>query len=133
MASWSRLRHRSLKSRNSATSAPMGDCSLAAALYIDDMRASMSAKWAPRAGSPIAMRCAFVGHLRNAENNAAVIGVFASIAVDCARVSTDTIRKQCHDRIPARRGGVAIEVARQKAWHLTWAEYISKFDCQSHS
>src|SRR5664279_2110056 len=103
MASWSRLRHNSLKSRSSAASAPMGDRCLAIALYIDDMRASMSAKWAPGAGSPMDRRCAFVGHLRNAENNAAVIGVFASIAVDCARVSTVTIRKQCPDRIQQHR------------------------------
>ena len=31
------------------------------------------------AGSPIARRCAFVGHLRNAINTAAVIELFVSI------------------------------------------------------
>ena len=72
----------------------MGSLRFAAALYIDDMRASMSVKKVPGAGSPIARRCAFVGHLRNAENTAAVIGLFASIAVDYAGVSADTIRKQ---------------------------------------
>jgi hypothetical protein len=82
----------------------MGDRRLATALYIDDMRASMSAKWAFGAGSPIDMRCAFVVHLRNAENTAAVIGVFAPIAVDCARVSTGTIRKLCHEVTPGEQG-----------------------------
>jgi hypothetical protein len=76
---------------------------LAAALYIDDMRLSMSAKSVPGAGSPIDIRCAFVGHLRNAENNAAVIGLFASLPVNSARVSTVTIRKECPDRIQQHR------------------------------
>src|SRR5215471_8658435 len=65
------------------------------ALYIDDMRASSSAKKVPGGDSPIAKRCAFVGHLMNAENTAAVIGLLASIAADCAGVSAATIRKQC--------------------------------------
>jgi hypothetical protein len=54
--------------KSSATSVPMDDRRLVSALYIDDMRASMSAKWASGAGSPIDMRYAFVRHLRNAEN-----------------------------------------------------------------
>src|SRR5260370_13263005 len=63
------------------------------------MRALISAKKAPGAGSPIARRCGFVGHLRNAENAAAVIGLLASIAVDCAGVSGVAILKQCPDRM----------------------------------
>jgi hypothetical protein len=44
----------------------------------------MSAKKVPGGGSPIAKRYAFVGHLRNAENTAAVIELLASIVVDYA-------------------------------------------------
>jgi hypothetical protein len=72
----------------------MGDRGLAAALYIDDVRASISARWVLGAGSPIDMRCAFVGHLRNAENIAAVIGLLAFIATDHAKVLTGTICKK---------------------------------------
>jgi hypothetical protein len=39
---------------------------------------SMSTKKAPGAGSPIVKRCAFVGHLTNAENTAAEIWLLAS-------------------------------------------------------
>ena len=60
------------------------------------MRVSMSAKKAPGAGSPITKRCAFVGHLMNAENAAAVIGLLAFIAVDHAGVSGDMIHNHCH-------------------------------------
>jgi hypothetical protein len=45
------------------------------------MRASMSAKKGFGAGSPMAMRYAFVGHLRNAENIAAVIELLVSITL----------------------------------------------------
>src|SRR3954447_15212964 len=55
------------------------------------MRASMSAKKIPGGGSPIAKRCAFIGHLMNAENTAAVIDVLASIEADCAGVLVGTI------------------------------------------
>jgi hypothetical protein len=63
------------------------------------MRASMSAKKTPGEGSPIAKRCAFVGHLRNAENTAVVIVLLASIAVDHAKVLENTILKEHHDRM----------------------------------
>jgi len=54
------------------------------------MRTSVSVKKVPGAGSPIAKRCAFVGHLRNAENTAAVIGLIGFIAVDYAVVSRNS-------------------------------------------
>lgn len=54
----------------------------------------MSAKKAPGVGSPVPKRCAFVGHLRNAENTAAVIALFASMAVNSAEVSASAIHKQ---------------------------------------
>src|SRR4051794_29248713 len=92
MVSRWRLRYSCLKSRNSAT--PAGSCHCAA-LYIDDMDVSISAKKVPGAGSSVATRCAFVGHLTNAENTAAVIALLASMAVEYAEVSADTIRKQC--------------------------------------
>jgi len=53
----------------------------------------MSTKKAPGAGSPIAKRCAFVGHLRNAENIAAEIWVLAPIVIVHARVSAHMICK----------------------------------------
>jgi hypothetical protein len=40
----------------------------------------MSVKKVVGASSPIARRCAFVGHLRNAVNTAAVIELFVSIS-----------------------------------------------------
>jgi hypothetical protein len=43
------------------------------------MRASMLAKYVSGADSPIERRCAFVGHLRNAANAAAVIELFVFI------------------------------------------------------
>jgi hypothetical protein len=49
----------------------------------------MSTKKAPGVGSPIAKRCAFVGHLTNAENTAAEIWLLAFIAIDDARVSAN--------------------------------------------
>ena len=65
---------------------------LTAALYIDDMRASMSVKKVAGAGSPIARRCAFVGHLRNAVNTAAVIELFVSIITPIVpEFSADTV------------------------------------------
>jgi hypothetical protein len=64
----------------STTSAPMGRLRVTADLYINDIRASMSAKKIAGAGSPLARRYAFVGHLREAENTAAVIGLFVSMA-----------------------------------------------------
>jgi hypothetical protein len=81
MVSWSRLLHSFPKSRGSATSFPTRSVRVTADLYIDDMRASMSVKKVAGAGSPIARRCAFVGHLRYALNTAAVIELFASIVV----------------------------------------------------
>jgi hypothetical protein len=62
-------------------SIPTRSVRVTADLYIDDMRASMSVKKVAGAGSPIARRCAFVGHLRYALNTAAVIELFASIVV----------------------------------------------------
>jgi hypothetical protein len=76
-----------LPSRGSASSAPTCRRRFATALYIDDMRASTSAKKVPGGDAPIAKRCAFVGHLMNAENTAAVIELFASMTANCARVS----------------------------------------------
>jgi len=49
-------------------------------LYINDIRASMSEKKVAGAGSSIARKCAFVGHLREAQNTAAVIELFVFIA-----------------------------------------------------
>src|ERR1700730_10364975 len=63
------------------------------------MRASTSAKKVPGGDAPIAKRCAFVGHLMNAENTAAVIELLASIEADCAGVSAGTIRKECPDQM----------------------------------
>jgi hypothetical protein len=79
MASWLQLLQRSSKSRGSATSVPTRSVDVTTDLYIDDMRVSMSVKKVVGAGSPIARRCAFVGHLRNAMNTAAVIELFVSI------------------------------------------------------
>src|SRR3978361_1077762 len=66
------------KSRASANSCPAPN---AVALYMDDMRASMSAKKVSEFGSPMTRRCAFVGHLRNAEKTEVVIRLFALTAV----------------------------------------------------
>src|SRR3984893_5776132 len=91
MASW-RLLHRSLKSRGSVTSVPTRSVGLTADLYLDDMRASMSVKKVVGAGSPIARRCAFVGHLRNAINTAAVIELFVPIITPIVpEFSADTV------------------------------------------
>src|SRR6266566_9047531 len=79
VASWPRLFHSSLKSRGSTTSVPTRSLRVTSDLYIDDMRAWMSVKKASGAGSPIARRYAFVGHLRNAKNTAAVIDLLVSI------------------------------------------------------
>src|ERR1700687_3581419 len=98
MASW-RLLHRSLKSRGSVTSVPTRSVGLTADLYLDDMRASMSVKKVVGAGSPIARRCAFVGHLRNAINTAAVIELFVSISAKYAGVSVSAVSKECPDRM----------------------------------
>ena len=87
MVTWSRLLHRSLKSRGSATSVLTDSVGIAADLYIDDVRSSILVKKAVGAGSPIARRCAFVGHLRNAINTAAVIELFVSISAKYAGVS----------------------------------------------
>ena len=48
---------------------------------MDDTRASMSAKKVSELVSPVTRRCAFVGHLRNAENIAAVMSLFVLMAV----------------------------------------------------
>src|SRR5260370_34042875 len=95
----SRLYRSCQNARTSATLAPVCSCRFATALYMDDMRASMSTKKVPGAGSPIAKRCAFVGHLRNAENIAAEIRLLAPIAIDHARVSANMICKECRDRM----------------------------------
>src|SRR5208337_5650657 len=84
-------RHISPKLRGLAASVPTRRCCFAPALYMDDMRVSMSAKKAPVRGAPLAKRCAFIGHLMNAENTAAVIGSLAPIAVNYAGVSVE-----CH-------------------------------------
>jgi len=54
---------------------PVCSCRLASALYMGDMRVSMSTKKALGAGSPIAKRCAFSGHLRNSEYRGRDLGV----------------------------------------------------------
>ena len=56
------------------------DSASTADLYINDMLASMSEKKVVGAGSPIARRCAFVGHFKKAKNTAAVIELFVFIA-----------------------------------------------------
>src|SRR5258708_2492270 len=73
------------KSRGSATSAPTRSLRVTSDLYLDDMRASMSVKKEFGMGSPMARRYAFVGHLRNAENIAAVIELLVSIIVSIMR------------------------------------------------
>jgi hypothetical protein len=79
VASWSRRFNSSLNSRGLATLAPMGKLRVTADLYINDIRASMSVKKEAGADSPLARRYAFVGHLREAKNTAAVIGSFVSM------------------------------------------------------
>jgi hypothetical protein len=69
----------SLKSRGSIASSLTRSRCFTSDLYIDDMRTCVSVKKTSRAGSPIARRYAFVGHLRNAGNTAAVIELLASI------------------------------------------------------
>ena len=69
----------SLKSRGSITSPRTRSLCVTSDLYIDDMRACVSVKKASGAVSSLARRYAFVGHLRNARNTAAVIELFASI------------------------------------------------------
>src|SRR5208337_1687070 len=81
-------RHISPKLRGLAASVGTSRC-FARILYMDDMRVSMSAKKVPVTGAPLAKRCAFIGHLMNAENTAAVIGSLASIAVNYAGVSVE--------------------------------------------
>src|SRR4051794_36119072 len=78
--SWPRWPGRSSKSRGPVTPVSTRSLGFATSLYIDDMRASISAKKEPAAGSPIARRCAFVWHLRNAENSGAVIRLLAFIS-----------------------------------------------------
>jgi len=74
----------------------------------------MSAKKVPGGRSPIAKRCAFVGHLTNAENTAAVIGLLASTTVNYAGVSAD-----CH-HVGSQRfgGGVVSTVVQTVGPHL---------------
>ena len=79
----------------------------------------MSAKKVPGGDLPIAKRCAFVGHLMNAENTAAVIELLASIEADCAGVSAGTIRKQCQ-----------IKAASHHHQHLWWPGRVS--DARQH-
>jgi hypothetical protein len=127
MALWSRLLLRSVKSRGSATSVPTRSVRVAVDLYIDDMRASMSVKKVAGAGSPIARRCAFVGHLRNAINTAAVIELWASIISNYAGVSADTVGNQSHrqmHRNPSSPSAVGrcswrrfAAVAHGRLWH----------------
>ena len=93
MVTWSRLLHRSLKSRGSATSVLTDSVGIVADLYIDDVRSSILVKKAVGAGSPIA-RCAFVGHLRNAMNAAAAIELFVTISAKYAGVSVSAERNQ---------------------------------------
>src|SRR5258708_7092860 len=85
IASRPRLPQSSPKSRGSATSAPTRSLRVTSDLYLDDMRASMSVKKEFGMGSPMARRYAFVGHLRNAENIAAVIELLVSIIVSIMR------------------------------------------------
>ena len=59
----------------------MHNCRCAVALYMDHMPASISAKKVSDLGAPLIKRCAFVGHLRNAEKTAAVIRVVGLIAI----------------------------------------------------
>jgi len=94
MVTWSRLLHRSLKSRGSATSVLTDSVGIVADLYIDDVRSSILVKKAVGAGSPIARRCAFVGHLRNAMNAAAAIELFVTISAKYAGVSVSAERNQ---------------------------------------
>src|SRR5271170_122603 len=84
-------RHISPKLRGLAVSVPTRRRCFTPVLYMDDMRVSMSAKKVPVTGAPLAKRYAFIGHLMNAENSAAVIGSLASIAVNYAGVSLE-----CH-------------------------------------
>src|ERR1700740_77716 len=72
-ASWQRPAQRSLKSRGSIPSPPTRSVCETSDLYIDDMRACVSVKKVSGAVSSIARKYAFVGHLRNARNTAAVI------------------------------------------------------------
>src|ERR1700682_1568853 len=105
MASWSWLPQRSSKSRGSPTSVPTRSVGITADLYIDDMRSSMFVKKAVGAGSPIARRCAFVGHLRNAVNTAAVIELFVFIvASGFATFAADMIRTQIYHLFPLLAG-----------------------------
>ena len=83
-----------VKSRGSATSVPTRSVGFTVDLYIDDIRSSMLVKKAVGAGSPIARRCAFVGHLRNAMNAAAAIELFVSISAKYAGVSVSAVRNQ---------------------------------------
>src|SRR5260370_26748795 len=78
-APWQRPAQSSLKSRGSITSPPTRSLCATSELYIDDMRACVSVKKASGAVSSLARRYAFVGHLRNARNTAAVIELLASI------------------------------------------------------
>src|SRR5262249_29186921 len=94
------LRHSCLKSKGSVSSIPTRSRCFATTLYIDVMRASMLAKYVSGAGSPIARRCAFVGHLRNAANVAAVIELF--IIGRFAAFSADTIRNQWRDQVQSK-------------------------------
>src|SRR5215472_11464328 len=71
-ASRQRPAQSSLKSRGSITSPPTRNVCEKSDLYIDDMRACVSVKKAGAASS-LARRYAFVEHLRNARNTAAVI------------------------------------------------------------
>src|ERR1700730_1192190 len=55
----------------------------------------MSVKKVAGAGSPVARRCAFVGHLRNAINTAAVIELFVPIIMPSVpEFSADTVCNQ---------------------------------------
>src|ERR1700722_17383925 len=94
LASSSRLLQRSSKSRGSAKSVPTRGIGVTADLYNDDICSSMLVKNAVGAGSPVARRCALVGHLRNAINTAAVIQLFVSICAKYAGVSVNAVRNQ---------------------------------------
>src|ERR1035441_3612125 len=87
MPALSGLRDSCPKLRASAMSAR--ELRFAAALYLEDICARISAKKVSGGGSPIARRCAFVAHLVNAENIAAGIGLVASIAINYAPISAN--------------------------------------------